>query len=153
LEPANGPDGGGDEFVWVEDTPGVRDFVNVAADGFQEEAPGLSDLIRAIFSERCSLIAPDTAAFVVRYKGEPAATALTMVKEDAAWIGWVTTRSEFRGRGLGQLATAAATRAGFTLGAEFASLEATTMGMPCVSATGLSRNRAVSELLACQFLG
>jgi GNAT superfamily N-acetyltransferase len=87
-------------------------------------------LIRAIFSEQRSLIAPDTAAFVVRYKGESAATALTMVKEDVAWIGWVTTRSEFRRRGLGRLATAAATRAGFTLGAKFASLEATTMGMP-----------------------
>jgi len=118
------------EFVRVGDTPGVRDFANVAADGFREEAPGLSDLIRAIFSERGSLIAPDTAAFVVRYKGEPAATALTMVKEDVAWIGWVATRSEFRGRGLARIATATATRAGFTLGAKFASLEATTMGVP-----------------------
>jgi GNAT superfamily N-acetyltransferase len=118
------------DFVWVGDMPGIRDFANVAADGFREEAPGLSDLIRAIFSERRSLIAPDTAAFVLRYKGEPAATALTMVKEDVAWIGWVATRRQFRGRGLGRLATAAATRAGFTLGAEFASLEATTMGAP-----------------------
>jgi hypothetical protein len=28
------------EFVRVRDTPGVRDFANVAADGFREEAPG-----------------------------------------------------------------------------------------------------------------
>jgi GNAT superfamily N-acetyltransferase len=53
-----------------------------------------------------------------------------MVKGDVAWIGWVATRQQFRGRGLGRLATAAATRAGFTLGAKFASLEATTMGVP-----------------------
>jgi GNAT superfamily N-acetyltransferase len=124
------------EFVWVGDAHGVRDFANVAADGFHEEAPGLSDLIRTIFSERRSLIAPDTAAFVVRYKGEPAATALAMVKEDVAWIGWVATRRQFRGLGLGRLATAAATRAGFMLGAKFASLEATTMGVPVYQRLG-----------------
>jgi GNAT superfamily N-acetyltransferase len=124
------------ELVWVGDTSGAWDFANVAADGFREEASGLSDLIRAIFSKRGSLIAPDTAAFVVRYKGEPAATALTMVKEDVAWIGWVATRRQFRGRGLGRLATEAATRAGFTLGAKFASLEATTMGVPVYQRLG-----------------
>jgi len=121
---------GGVEFCWVRDTSGIRDFVSVAADGFREEAPELPDLIRAIFSKRASLVASDTAAFVVRYRGEPAATALAMVKEDVAWIGWVATRPHLRGRGLGRLATAAATRAGFTLGAKFASLEATTMGLP-----------------------
>ena len=118
------------EFCRVRDTSGIRDFVSVAADGFREEAPGLPDLIRAIFSERASLVASDTAAFVVRYRGEPAATALAMVKDDVAWIGWVATRHHLRGRGLGRLATAAATSAGFTLGATLASLEATTMGLP-----------------------
>ena len=118
------------EFCWVSDTPGVKEFANVAADGFQDEAPGLSDLILSVFLERGSLIAPDTAAFVVRYEGEPAATAMTMVKRDVAWIGWVATRPEFRGRGLGRLATIAATRAGFSLGAKLASLEATAMGVP-----------------------
>ena len=97
---------GGVEFCWVRDTSGIRDFVNVAADGFREEAPGLPDLIRAIFSERASLVASDTAAFVVRYRGEAAATALAMVKDDVAWIGWVATRHHLRGRGLGRLATA-----------------------------------------------
>jgi GNAT superfamily N-acetyltransferase len=118
------------EFCWVNDMPGVRDFVDVASDGFREEAPGLSELIRATFSQPRSLIASDTAAFVVRYRGEPAATALTMVKAGVAWIGWVATRPQFRGRGLGRLATAAAARAGFVLGGKLASLEATTMGVP-----------------------
>jgi GNAT superfamily N-acetyltransferase len=124
------------ELCWVRGMPGVRDFVSVAADGFREEAPGLPDLIRAIFSERASLVAPDTAAFVVRYRGEPAATALAMVKEDVAWIGWVATRHHLRGRGLGRLVTAAAASAGFTLGAKFASLEATTMGFPVYQRLG-----------------
>lgn len=124
------------EVCWVSDMAGVRDFADVAADGFREEAAGLSDLIRATFSERRSLIASDTAAFVVRYHGEPAATVLTMVKAGVAWIGWVATRPQFRGRGFGQLATAAAARAGFVLGGKFASLEATVMGVPVYSRLG-----------------
>jgi len=122
--------GPGAELRRVEDIRGVRDFTNVVAEGFHEEAPGLSDLVRSIFSEPRSIIAPDTAAFVVWNCGEPAAAAMTMVKEGVGWIGWVATRPGFRGRGLGQLATAAATRAGFALGATFASLEATRMGAP-----------------------
>lgn len=120
----------------MNDMPGVRDFVDVASDGFREEAPALSDLIPATFSQPRSLIASDTAAFVVRYRGEPAATALTMVKAEVAWIGWVATHPQFRGRGLGRLATAEATRAGFVLGGKFASLEATTMGVPVYSRLG-----------------
>jgi GNAT superfamily N-acetyltransferase len=118
------------EIRRVEDIHGLRDFTNVVAEGFRDEAPGLSDLVRSIFSRPDSIIAPDTAAFVVWDRGQPASAAMTMVKEGVAWIGWVATRSEARGRGLGRLATAAATRAGFTLGARFASLEATTMGAP-----------------------
>jgi hypothetical protein len=120
----------GVELRKVTDSQGVRAFREVAADGFREEAPGLSDLIHALFSEERMLIAPDTAALVVHYWGMPAATAMMMLKEGIAWIGWVATRPYSRRLGLGQLATAAATRAGFELGAKFASLEATEMGVP-----------------------
>jgi len=124
------------ELCRVGDTAATRDFANVAADGLAEEAPGFCDLVRTTFSDRRSLVASDTAAFVVRYRAEPVATALTMVKEGVAWIGWVATRPRFRGRGFARLATAAAVRAGFTLGATFASLEATTMGVPVYSKLG-----------------
>jgi predicted GNAT family acetyltransferase len=120
----------GVELRRVQDIRGVRDFTNVAADAFLGEGPGISELVRATFSDSRSLLADDTAAFVVWDHGEPAAAAMTMVKEGVAWIGWVATRIEFRGRGLGRLSTAAATRAGFALGARFASLEATKMGAP-----------------------
>lgn len=120
----------GVEVSRVADIHGVRDFTNVVAEGFRDEAPGLSDLVRSTFSDPRSIIAPDTAAFVVRERSEPVAAAMTMVKEGVAWIGWVATLPEARGHGLGRLATAAATRAGFALGATFASLEATKMGVP-----------------------
>ena len=120
----------GIEIRRVENNRGVRDFTDVAAQGFRDEAPGLSDLVQSIFSEPRSIIASDTAAFVVWDHGEPASAAMTIVKEGIAWIGWVATRPGARGRGLGRLATLAATRAGFALGATFASLEATKMGAP-----------------------
>lgn len=124
------------EFCWVHDMAGVHDFACVAAEGLREEAPGLSELIHATFSDRQSLVASDTAAFVVRYRGEPVATALTIVKDKVAWIGWVATRPRFRCRGFGRLATLAAVTAGFTLGATLASLEATMMGVPVYSKLG-----------------
>jgi GNAT superfamily N-acetyltransferase len=126
----------GVEVYRVKDARGVREFVDVAAEGFQEEAPCLPGLIRAIFSDPRSLLADDTAAFVSRDRGKPASAAMSMVKEGIAWIGWVATRPEARGRGLGGLTTAAATRAGFELGAAFASLEATKMGVPVYTRLG-----------------
>jgi hypothetical protein len=122
--------GAGVELRRVEDSQGVRDFTDVAAEGFLGEGPGISELVRATFSDPQSLLADDTAAFVVWDHGGPASVAMTMVKEGVAWIGWVTTRVESRGHGFAQLSTAAATRAGFALGARFASLEATKMGLP-----------------------
>ncbi|MGH9746964.1 MAG: GNAT family N-acetyltransferase [Candidatus Acidiferrales bacterium] len=114
----------------VEEMRGVREFTSVAAEAFQDEAPGLPELVRAMFSDPRSLIASDTAAFVVRERGEPVSVAMTIVRKSVAWIGWVATRPAARGRGLGNLATAAASRAGFEMGAECASLEATKMGAP-----------------------
>src|SRR5215469_16660116 len=79
----------GVEVRRVTDLEGVQDFRMVAADGLREEAPGLSDLIHAVFSDPRVLLAPDTAGFVVRYWGQPASTAMVMMKEGVAWIGWV----------------------------------------------------------------
>jgi GNAT superfamily N-acetyltransferase len=120
----------------VEEAGVGRDFVNVIAEGFQDEAACLPGMLRAVFSEPATLLAADTAAFVVYDGGEPASGAMTIVKEGVAWIGWVATRKESRSRGLGRLATAAATRAGFALGADCASLEATKMGAPVYQRLG-----------------
>jgi ribosomal protein S18 acetylase RimI-like enzyme len=126
----------GVEIRRVENAQGVRDFADIAGDVFADEVSGLKDLVHHMFSEPRSLVAPDTAAFVVWDRGEPASTALTMVKEGVAQVCWVATRPEARGRGLGGLATVAATRAGFALGARFASLEASAMGAPVYQRLG-----------------
>lgn len=126
----------------VTDSDGVRDFVAIVADGFQDEAPAMPDLVRSTFADPASLLAADTAAFVVASHGEPAAAAMTMVREGVAWIGWVATRTAFRGRGLGGIATTVATRAGFSLGGRFASLEATAAGRSVYTRLGY---RATAE--------
>jgi ribosomal protein S18 acetylase RimI-like enzyme len=114
----------------VGDRHAVTGFVTAVGEGFRDEAPGAEGLVRAVFEDVRSLVAPDTRAFVATADGEPAAAALTIVRQGVAWIGWVATRPRFRGRGLATLVTGAATRAGFALGAGIASLEATTMGAP-----------------------
>jgi len=114
----------------VRDAADAREFAKVAAEAFRGEAPGAEEVVRAIFRDAESLLGEETAAFVARDHGKPASVAMTMMKEGVAWIGWVGTIPEMRGRGLGRLTTAAATRAGFALGGKFASLEATKMGLP-----------------------
>ena len=114
----------------VADESDVAAFRDVVADGFKEEAPDMEGLIHSIFADSRALLAPDTAAFVVMDRGVPVSAAMTIVRREVAWIGWVATRAESRGHGLGRLATTAATRAGFGMGATLASLEATTDGVP-----------------------
>jgi hypothetical protein len=120
----------GAEVRRVASTAEFQDFREVVAEGFQDEAPGCADLLRSIFHDPETLLVPDTAAFVVYADGVPASASMTMLKNGIAWIGWIATRKEFRRRGFGRLATTAATRAGFVLGASVASLEATRMGAP-----------------------
>lgn len=75
-----------------------------------------------------------------------------MVKVEVAWIGWVATHPQFRGRGLGRLATAEATWAGFVLGGKFASLEATMPGPTAMRATTPTCRRALGQSLWVQSL-
>ena len=128
--------GAGVELREVHDARGVRAFATVVAEGFRDQAPDAESLVHSVFAESHSLIAPDTRAFVAWLNGEPAAAAYTMVRAGVAWVGWVATRPDFRGRGLGSLVAAAAARAGLALGADLASLEATPLGTPVYARLG-----------------
>ena len=120
----------GVEVQRVESLQSFRDFREIAAQGFRDEAPGCYDLVLSIFPDAATVLAPDTSAFVVYVDGLPVSTGLAMLKNGIAWIGWVATRQEARGHGYGRLATISAVRAGFKSGATLASLEATRMGVP-----------------------
>jgi hypothetical protein len=61
---------------------------------------------------------------------------MTIVSHDVAGVYWVGSVEEVRGRGLGRAITATATNAGFDLGAEIASLQASRMGERIYAAMG-----------------
>jgi GNAT superfamily N-acetyltransferase len=82
------------------------------------------------------LLADDVAAFAAHLDGEPVSIAMTIVSHGVAGIFWVGSLEPARGKGLGRAVTAAATNAGFDLGADVASLQASPMGRPIYEAMG-----------------
>jgi len=84
----------------------------------------------AYYEDHEGLWADNVAAFIAHVDGRPAAIAMTIVTRGVAGIYWVGTTEEARGRGLARTLTATAVNAGFELGAESASLQASPMGEP-----------------------
>lgn len=88
------------------------------------------------YRDHTPLLRENVAAFLAHLDGEPVAIAMTIVSGGVAGIYWVGTLEAARGRGLGRAVTAAATNAGFALGAELASLQASPMGRPIYEEMG-----------------
>ena len=82
------------------------------------------------------LLADNISAFLGYLEGKPVSAAMTVVHDGVAGIYWVGTLEEARGKGLAWATTAAATNAGFDLGAELASLQASHMGEPLYARMG-----------------
>lgn len=105
----------------------VRAFVEISAVSYTayQMQP---DTVRKAFSLPERILAPNVSVWIAYVKGRAAAAAMSYVSEDIAGVYWVGTRIEFRGRGLGEAVTAAATNAGFDLGARGCTLQASPMG-------------------------
>jgi ribosomal protein S18 acetylase RimI-like enzyme len=88
------------------------------------------------YSNHSGLLAANVVAFIAYLNGDPAGIAMTMVSHGIAGIYWVGSLEQARGRGLGRAVTAAATNAGFELGANLASLQASPMGKPIYAEMG-----------------
>lgn len=88
------------------------------------------------YSNHDGLLAENVVAFVAYLDGAPVSIAMTIVSHGVAGIYWVGSLEQARGKGLGRAVTAAATRAGFELGADVASLQASPMGKPIYEAMG-----------------
>lgn len=113
----------------VADAAGVRDFAEVCARGYATY--GLRpDAVHASFARPDICLRPDAAAFVAYDGGAPVSAAMVIADGRAAGLYWVATVPEARGRGLGTACTAAATNAGFDLGAPVVVLQASSMGEP-----------------------
>ncbi|HEX6754299.1 MAG TPA: GNAT family N-acetyltransferase [Solirubrobacterales bacterium] len=97
---------------------------------------GFPPEVFAGYTDHAGLLAANVAAFLAYLEGEPVAIAMTIVSGGVAGIYWVGTLERARGKGLGRAVTAAATNAGFELGADLASLQASPMGKPIYEAMG-----------------
>jgi GNAT superfamily N-acetyltransferase len=116
----------GVELRRVASAKDAADYWQVATASYA--SLGFPPEIFAFYEDHDGLVAGNAAAFVADLDGRPAGIAMTIVSRGVAGIYWVGTTEEARGRGLGWTATAAAIDAGFDLGAEIASLQASPMG-------------------------
>ncbi len=91
------------------------------------------------YTNHDGLLADNVAAFLAYQDGKPVSIAMTILSHEVAGIYWVGTVEEARGQSLGWTVTAAAVNAGFDLGAEFASLQASPMGESLYSAMGFEQ--------------
>jgi GNAT superfamily N-acetyltransferase len=97
---------------------------------------GFPPEIFAFYESHEGLLADNVAAFLAYLDGTPVSIAMTIVSHGVAGVYWVGSLEEARGKGLGWALTAAATNAGFDMGAELASLQASPMGEPIYRAMG-----------------
>jgi len=112
----------------------AEDYWKVAAASYT--SIGFPAEIFSGYSNHTGLLAENVAAFIAYLDGEPVSIAMTVVSHGVAGIYWVGSLEQARGKGLGRAVTAAATNAGFELGAETASLQASAMGKPIYEAMG-----------------
>lgn len=97
---------------------------------------GFPPEVFAFYEDGSGLLAGNVAAFLAYGDGEPVSIAMTILSHGVAGIYWVGSVERARGQGLGRALTAAAVNAGYDLGAEFASLQASPMGESVYLAMG-----------------
>lgn len=120
------PDGA--ELRRVESAEDAGAYWQVAAQAYT--SIGFPPEVFGHYDDHEGLHGPDVATFLARLDGEPAGIAMTIVTHGVAGIYWVGSTEKARGRGLGWATTAAAVNAGFEMGAEMTSLQASPMGEP-----------------------
>jgi ribosomal protein S18 acetylase RimI-like enzyme len=116
----------GVELARVESPGDAEGYWRVATEAYA--SIGFPPEIFAFYDDNRGLWGKNVVAFLARTGGRPAGIAMTIVSHGVAGIYWVGCAGEARGRGLGWSLTAAAVNAGFGLGAEVASLQASPMG-------------------------
>jgi ribosomal protein S18 acetylase RimI-like enzyme len=109
----------------VADERGVVDYGRVVA--LANDDPGERERAPLLFHDETILV-PHVAAFVAYLGDEPVACAMTLLSHRVAGVFYVGTVEHARRRGLGDVLTRLAARAGFEMGAEAAWLGASEMG-------------------------
>ena len=126
LEPPELPSGA--ELRRLSAVEQATDFWRVAIASYS--SIGFPPEVFAGYTNHAGLLAENVVSFLALLDGEPVGIAMTMVSHGVAGIYWVGSLEQARGKGLGRAVTVAATNAGFDLGADVASLQASPMGKP-----------------------
>lgn len=116
----------GGELHKLTTTDQAIDFWRVATTSYA--SIGFPPEVFAGYTNHVGLLAENVVAFLALLDGEPVSIAMTIVSHGVAGIYWVGSLEQARGKGLGRAVTVAATNAGFDLGADLASLQASPMG-------------------------
>lgn len=132
VEEPHLPDGA--ELRQLSEVGQADDYWKVAAASYT--SIGFPPEVFGGYSNHAGLLAENVVAYVAYLDDEPVSIAMTIVSHGVAGIYWVGSLEQARGKGLGHAVTAAATNAGFKLGAEVASLQASPMGKPIYEAMG-----------------
>ena len=132
LEPPELPPGA--ELRRLTAVEQATDFWRVAIASYS--SIGFPPEVFAGYTNHAGLLAENVVAFLALLDGEPVGIAMTMVSHGVAGIYWVGSLEQARGKGIGRAVTVAATNAGFDLGADVASLQASPMGKPIYEAMG-----------------
>lgn len=115
----------------------VAEVIEVCADAYA--VYGMPpDVVSAAFTPPTTLLADHVATVLVHDEQGPVASAQAVATHGMAYVQWVATKQRAFKRGAGRLATQAATRAGFDLGARLATLLASPMGAPLYRQLGWS---------------
>lgn len=120
------PPSAGVQLRRVVSASDAADYWRVATGAYA--SIGFPPEIFAFYENHDGLTADNAAAFIADLDDRPAGIAMTIVSHGVAGIYWVGTSDDARGRGLGSTVTATAVNAGFDMGAEIASLQASPMG-------------------------
>ncbi len=118
----------GAELRRLTEVEQANDFWRVAIASYA--SIGFPPEVFAGYTNHAGLLAENVVAFLALLDGEPVGIAMTMVSHGVAGIYWVGSLEQARGKGIGRAVTVAATNAGFELGADVASLQASPMGKP-----------------------
>jgi GNAT superfamily N-acetyltransferase len=105
----------GAELRQISEAGQAEDYWQIAAASYA--SLGFPPEVFDWYSNHAGLLAENLAAFIAYLDGEAVSIAMTIVSHGVAGIYWVGSLEQARGKGLGRAVTAAATNAGFELGA------------------------------------
>lgn len=128
----------GVEIRRVKDPTGMLDFCATVI----AAAPSNRDMQRFVnlaLRRIQALAGPTNAAFLVYHRRTAVACALSMLVDGVAFIGWISTKPEYRRQGLATTVTAAAIRAGFDQGAVLAAALSPVASVPFFTTMGFEQ--------------